>query len=276
MMGRGTSIGRASRVAFVVVLMLLLDRSPPSEASEGPIGTPPAARNPNPLVAHPDSVVPRDYNTIQDAIDAGWKDTVILVRPGEYRESLTLKDNVTLLGEFRDTVTVVSDATAGPVLTISGCSVGEVSYITFRHAGSGALSSPEGDDVSLRRDPQEAEEQDDEAAPERDPVVLIANSAASLRDCVVRGGAGSGLIVRDCSEVVVERCVLSDNAEHGIRYEGDGVEAEFRSNTCGNNGGHGIHVCGMAGGMVEGNVCRGNARTGIVVAHKHAEVRVPY
>ena len=45
-----------------------------------------------------DIVVPRDFDTIQDAINAAEEDDVIKVLPGNYLEQLTISKSLTILG----------------------------------------------------------------------------------------------------------------------------------------------------------------------------------
>jgi parallel beta-helix repeat protein len=271
----------------------------PKITPEDLFGKPVAVEQP-PVV--PDITVPGDFNTIQEAIDAATAGNIILVKPGEYEESLTFKDGLILMGELRETTTVTCDAAAGPVLTVTGCATGKISGLTFAHTGAEALAPDKGDSAEDKTNPATVEHDstgDNTAATNTDtdkgegsgedadpkeagedatnkpaPVVLIANSGVSMNECTVRDGAGAGLVVTEGANARVENCLFLSNAGNGILYEGDGSSARFRLNVCKENGGNGIHIRGAAGGNVRDNTCLANACTGIVIADKRATLSV--
>ncbi len=64
-------------------------------------------------------IVPRDYDRIQDAIDAAVAGDKVRVLAGLYSESVTMKTGVDLLGEGADITTIVAlpEGPPGPVVT---------------------------------------------------------------------------------------------------------------------------------------------------------------
>ena len=94
-------------------------------------------------------VVPTDFSTIQDAVDAANPGDTILVRPGLYDENVSIDtDNLTVLGscqaknmpfEFQDDptqMTLVDGGTDGNVFDISASDV-RLACLTTRHGFTG-------------------------------------------------------------------------------------------------------------------------------------------
>jgi parallel beta-helix repeat protein len=71
------------------------------------------------LVQAKEIIVPRDYDKIQDAIDAAIAGDKVRVQAGIYAETVTMKAGVDLLGEGADITTIVSlaEGPPGPVVT---------------------------------------------------------------------------------------------------------------------------------------------------------------
>lgn len=68
----------------------------------------------------PDIVVPRDYETIQAAIDAASPGDTIEVRAGTYKENLVIGKSVTLVGTGQDETTLKPGANGKPIVKIEG------------------------------------------------------------------------------------------------------------------------------------------------------------
>ncbi len=73
----------------------------------------------NSIVSAKEIIVPRDYDRIQDAIDAAVAGDKVKVLAGIYSEVITMRAGVDLLGESADTTTIVSlaEGPPGPVIT---------------------------------------------------------------------------------------------------------------------------------------------------------------
>ena len=70
--------------------------------------------------------VPADHATIQDAVDAAQRGDIVLVAPGEYRESVHIKkEGITLRGEDRNTVILDGEDQRqnGVYVTVGGVAV---------------------------------------------------------------------------------------------------------------------------------------------------------
>jgi hypothetical protein len=81
-------------------------------------------------------VVPTDYSTIQSAITAAVSGDVVVVEPGVYVESITMKYNVSLRG--RETArTFLSGGGGGPVVIADGTASASIYDFTFINATSG-------------------------------------------------------------------------------------------------------------------------------------------
>jgi len=106
--------------------------------------------------------VGKDYETIQQAIDAAKDGDTVAIRVGLYKERIRLKSGVTVAGMSRDKVILEADAAEGPVVTIEGCKGVKLEKITARQIGA---TDKTGKDKSAH------------------PAVLIRNSQAQISEC---------------------------------------------------------------------------------------------
>ncbi len=88
--------------------------------------------------------VPGDYKTIQAAIDASQPGDTVLVDPGTYRETITLRSNIVLRG--RETArTLLEGEGENPVITVDGVTDVRISNFTFVDALIGVRISGNAD-----------------------------------------------------------------------------------------------------------------------------------
>jgi parallel beta-helix repeat protein len=73
-----------------------------------------AASSVTPAFAGPTIVVPRDFSSVQDAIDAAPPGAIIKVRRGTYTEQIVIDKNVTLIGDDRDGTVIKAPSTLAP------------------------------------------------------------------------------------------------------------------------------------------------------------------
>ncbi len=86
------------------------------------------------IVHAADINVPADFASIQAAMDAAAPGDTVVVAPGTYAESLTLRDGVALRGaETARTILNLGNA-AGPIITVSSAISSSVSSLTFLNA----------------------------------------------------------------------------------------------------------------------------------------------
>jgi parallel beta-helix repeat protein len=183
--------------------------------------------------------------TIQSIIDSAKAGDKVLVKPGVYTESLTLKNGIILQGEDCNSVTIQGDIRIGPVLKIDGCDTTQVSELTLRHYNAETL---------------------EEDSKGNWPVIQIDNSGALLEHLVICDSASDGIrIVNDSTHlnhVLIADCTINNNRSYGVLVTGNG-NVELKNNTCINNKANGIYFKDFADGIMTGNVCKGNAHNGM-------------
>jgi parallel beta-helix repeat protein len=188
-------------------------------------------------------LVGRDYQKIQDAINAAESGDIVRIKPGSYDESLTLKDGVNLIGEDGNNVVIKCDMRISPVLAINKCKNVHISRLTLKHY-----------------DPMQMQQED--AADGKWPVVQIDDSSATLNHLIVCDSASQGIKItngrKNYDLVSVIDCKMYNNRSTGISVTGNG-NAELKNNICANNKKSGIYFKEDADGRVSGNLCKNNA-----------------
>ena len=211
-------------------------------------------------------IVPDHYGTIQQAIHAANPGDTVMVKPGVYREQITFKDGVRLLGTERGLCRVEVADGAKHILKATKCKTGTIESLTF-DGRDVRIKTPEGGQYPHG--------------------VVLADSRLTVRDCVVQNCFGCGIVVTGPdSAPTLAKNTCRNNERHGISFEwGAGGTAEgntcerntrsgiasfqsgtaptLRNNTCRNNGTNGIYFGNGAGGTAEGNTCEGNKCGGI-------------
>ncbi|WP_399895251.1 right-handed parallel beta-helix repeat-containing protein [Streptomyces sp. BBFR51] len=177
------------------------------------------------------------HRTVTAAVRAAGEGAVIHVQPGDYRESVVLDRDITLIAEKGPgTVRVV--AAHGPAITVRG--------------GTCELR-----DLTV------------EGTADREPAVLVRGGRAVLDHCAVSGGRveigrgtvelrtctienaeGSGVLVTGTAHAVLEECVIRSMAGHGLTLS-DAARAEVRHTTVERATGCGIVLTGESQGIFE-------------------------
>jgi ankyrin repeat protein len=188
--------------------------------------------------------VPGDAPTIQGAIEASRPGDVVRVAAGEYEEALTFRGGITLEAQEGATVVIRQPATAGPVLSISGCDGGTVRGIVFEHTGV----------------PEDAEQN-----PDAEPVVKVLDSTVEIANCEVRGSAASGILIKGKSTVAVRDCRAHGNTRNGVAVDGPDAQLAITGCTLTRNKSVGLSFSGGTAGTAEGNNCVENVWYGIMV-----------
>ncbi|MBI1831515.1 MAG: right-handed parallel beta-helix repeat-containing protein [Planctomycetes bacterium] len=193
--------------------------------------------------------VPRDFKTIQAALDAAKPGDTVLVEPGTYREQVRLKERVTLksagddapakLGLKRADATIIEHAGAnakGPAVLMAEGSVLD----GFRVTRAGAFDQKEYD-------------------------LHYATSGELLPDergAVGVKGAVPALVLPGVT-ATVQFCIVHDNGQAGIGCSGKGNHSRIYKNIVYRNMGGGIGSADGASPTIEANVCFNNLRGGI-------------
>lgn len=198
--------------------------------------------------------VPRDYATIQGAIDAAGDGDSILVSEGTYRERITLKANLMLrsigddskgtTGLLRAERTIIDGggqrAGAGDVPGVAMAQGATIDGFTVTNVGVY-------DDALWKRHWEERGENQDHSAIGRDGSAGIA--------------AGTGIAF--CR---IQNCIVHHNGHTGIVLRGTAAEPSrpvVTGNACFRNMGGGIGILEHVGGIVHGNRCHENFLAGI-------------
>ena len=196
--------------------------------------------------------VPKDHKTIQAAIDLAAKGDVVLVEAGTYKESIRLKDGVTLRSAGDDAKGVVGLKRAEATIIDGGGADARGAGVTL--AEGSALDGFSVTRVGL--------------FDQKDYDKHYATQGENLPD--ERGAVGAGpditaLSIPAVTAVVVNN-IVHDNGHAGIGCVGakDKRNASLiAKNVCYRNMGGGIGVANGATPMVEGNRCYNNLRGGI-------------
>ncbi|MFH1369820.1 MAG: right-handed parallel beta-helix repeat-containing protein [Planctomycetota bacterium] len=187
-------------------------------------------------------IVPEEYSTIQQAISAAASGDTIEIKPGTYRETITIKNNINLLGIDPNKVIVQWDSNTESVIEIQNCRDMTVAGITFMHFGDTKAGDPNSQNI---------------------PVFDINDSSVTVTNCNIRNGVGSGIWVAGDNESEISECDVTDNARSGIAVYGEQARPTLRKNICSNNCWNGIRFAEKAGGLAEENICTKNKGNGI-------------
>lgn len=193
--------------------------------------------------------VPKDYKTIQTAIDAAKPGDTVLVEPGVYREQVRLKDRVTLRS--------AGDATPGK----RGLKRTEATVI--EHAGANAkgpaVLMAEGavlDGFSVTRAGVFNQREYDLHYATNGELLPDERGAVGVKDAV------PALAVPGVT-ATVQYCIVHENGHAGIGCSGRNNNSRIFKNIVHRNMGGGIGIADGATPIIESNICFNNLRGGI-------------
>lgn len=184
--------------------------------------------------------VPDNFPTIQAAIDGAQDVKTITVRPGEYRENLTLRNGIRLVGENADSCRIVPPEGAAAAIMARGVQGCVIENLTL-----------DGSEIAERS--------------ARCDGIAISDAEVKVSGCTIRGMTGAGILVHGSdtsAEITGNR--VEGNIFHGILLLRTGAGATVRKNESRDNKGSGIHFNDGAGGLAEENLCEQNAGSGIL------------
>jgi parallel beta-helix repeat protein len=230
--------------------------------------------------------VPDNFPTIQAAINGVPAGSVITVRPGVYRESLTLRDGIRLVGENPAACRIAPPEGVSALLLARGVRECTIKDLTLQGSGvaaagarvdgiaisdsevrvtgcivrglSGAGIVVHGSDTAAEITGNHIENNALHGI-----LLLRTGSAVSLRNNEVRKNKGSGICFNDGASGVAEENVCEENGESGILAEGVSTSPTLQSNRCARNEKSGIAFTGAARGAATGNTCEENGDSGI-------------
>ena len=216
-------------------------------------------------------VVPDQFPTIQKAVAAAKAGDTVQVKPGTYRESITFKDGIHLVGTDPEKCRIEAADGAMAAILVKQCKTGRIDSLTLDGRGVKAgKNNPMGIEI-------------------KDACVLVRQcrivnfnglgifvlgkaSAPVLQKNECRDGKWCGIAIAPGARAVVEDNACTKNRESGIMILGGKVS--LKRNACGHNGVHGIVFGKAAAGVAEGNTCEGNQADGISVRDKGTNANV--
>jgi parallel beta-helix repeat protein len=175
--------------------------------------------------------VPRDYATVQEAIDAVAPGGTVAVASGTYVGGLTIGKSLTLRGAGQELTTLRPRPNKGPVVGVLAGA--EVKIEGFTITGSVWVG-------------------------------LWASGDVTLQSCVISGN-GLGGATFEGGRASISSCTITGNTNEGVRV-GESAHAEIVNNQITDNKGEygdGIEVCENASAVIRNNTITGNARYGI-------------
>jgi PKD repeat protein len=155
------------------------------------------------------------FRSIQRAIDAARPGDVILIGPGVYEETVTLRSGLTLRGAGVSQTLLRSGYGYDPVLNATSVASVVLEAMAIERSTSMLEST----------------------------VVELASSSVLFRDCRITGGQTGGVRVAGSSAVTFEGCAVEFNQGFGLQVVGGGA-VEVRDSRFESNGAVGIHVSG--------------------------------
>ena len=225
-----------------------------------PTATPvPPTPTPGPKRLVVDAAGSGDYRTIASAILGARPQDTIVLRPGTYKESLTIRNDVQIVGEGgRSKVIVVSESGAHVFDFLSGSAT--LTGLTIRVVGTGTGTSA----IAVLAGTPVIEDCD--LTSSAGPAVYIIGAGANpvIRNCTMRNSRDSGVMVYDQGQGTIERCVISGNGLSGVAIKTGGNptvrDCEIRDGQAG-----GVFVHEQGQGTIERCVISGNAYAGVAI-----------
>lgn len=216
-----------------------------------------------------------DYSTISEAMKAAKAGDTVLVKRGSYRETVRLKEGVTLKGEKRDDCVIVG--LNDHAVVIRGLKAAAVKDLTLRYSAG-----------PRRRGTK----------PRERSTLYIYNSTATVEGCLVERATGSGIMVVGSKSKVtirgntcrknqwrgimflrgasgtIEGNICKNNGASGIGVHERGTTAVVRDNLCANNGWNGVFFAFCDGGALEKNTCEENRYHGISLRNVRGKIEM--
>jgi len=196
-------------------------------------------------VAEPQThVVPLEYPTIKAAVAAASPGDTILIKPGQYMETLSLDKAVTLQGESPEQVLIYGSVMAGVIITITSKETVHLENLIIEHS-------------------DQEQESKDRKFPD---LVIVKGGKAECVNCIFRKSGGCGFIVSDGAQAVVRQCRAENNVQAGFMIHDSGSEGQFLDNVAVKNGYAGIMARdGCSIECIENKVSEGGTHGGIHV-----------
>jgi len=199
--------------------------------------------------------VPRDYATVQEAIDAVAPGGTVVVASGTYVGGLTIGKSLTLRGAGQELTTLRPPPDKGPVVSILAGAEAKIEGFTMTGSVWNGVTAY--GDVMLQN-------------------CVISGSGlagaffiagcATVSNCTISGNGYRGISVGDTARATITGNAITDNTNQGV-WVGRSAHAEIVNNQISNNKGgefsDGIHMMNNSSAVIRNNTITGNARLGI-------------
>jgi len=193
--------------------------------------------------------VPKDFDTVQDAITAAGLDDTVLISKGVYFENLTIDAKTLVTVKAKKGALVIIDAGGlGVPLTITNSSSSiTVRDIEVRNSNAEGIVVDGGSDVTIRSCKVTNSAQFG--------ISISTTANANVSKCKVSGTGGDGIRLDATVNTLVDRCVVVNAGTDGITVLATG--ATIRDNTVRDPGASGVVLSDGTGPavnvLVEGN-----------------------
>jgi parallel beta-helix repeat protein len=103
-------------------------------------------------------------------------------------------------------------------------------------------------------------------------IYLFECADVTIRHCTVQNCNADGISFQVSNRIVVEDCLVQDNAGHGLHPGSGSQHAVLRRNKALGNGQDGLFVCWrVQHGLFTDNNIQGNKRSGLSIGHKDSD-----
>ena len=203
-----------------------------------------------------------DYPTIASAILGARPQDTIVLRPGTYKESLTIRNDVRIVGEGGRSKVIVEGAPGqGAVFEFTAGSA-TLTGLTIRVVGTGTGTSA----IAVTGGTPVIEDCD--LTSSAGPAVYIIGAGANpvIRNCTMRNSSGSGVVVfYQQGQGTIEKCLISGNARSGVEIR-TGGNPTVRDCEIRDNNSSGVSVFDQGQGTIEKCLISGNALSGVQIS----------
>ena len=220
-----------------------------------------------PLVSQTDRTqlsVPRDYATVQEAVDAVAPGGTITIAEGTYIGGITLWKPVTLRGAGQEATILQAQEDRKLVISIpAGVQEARLEKLAVRGSERDGLliygqAHLEELQVSSNGD---------------DGLEVWGSAQVALKDSIVSGNRWNGLVAVGSAQVSLQGCTVSDNGNGGL-WVGDSAQVSLEDSTVSDNRLDGLVVGGSARVSLQGSTVSGNRWIGLEVGDSaRVEVR---
>jgi len=211
-----------------------------------------------PLVSQTDRTqlsVPRDYATVQEAVDAVAPGGTITIAEGTYIGGITLWKPVTLRGAGQEATILQAQEDRKLVISIpAGVQGARLEKLAVRGSERDGLliygqAHLEELQVSSNGD---------------DGLEVWGSAQVALKDSIVSGNRWNGLVAVGSAQVSLQGCTVSDNGNGGL-WVGDSAQVSLEDSTVSDNRLDGLVVGGSARVSLQGSTVFDNGWSGLDV-----------